>query len=113
MRKREVERIRRHVKHSLDNQSLRSLARRIGISHHALRCFLDSQKSKRTQERTLERIREAVRNWYWPSQEQCLSVVKHWLSRLQPPLTAKDAEDLMASIRERVDQRAKGTTSSS
>jgi hypothetical protein len=77
----------------------------MGISHHALRCFLNDAQPIRTRERTLGKIEAGLHRWTAYPTDVVLKWIGADLSWLETGLTEEDKADILTFVRRRIHKR--------
>jgi hypothetical protein len=77
----------------------------MGVSHHALWCFLNDAQPIRTRERTLGKIEAGLHRLTPYPTDLVLEWVKSDLSWLETHLTERDVADVLLSIRRCIKRR--------
>lgn len=104
MRTREIEKVRRGVvERWRDGLSLRAQAKQMGISHHALRCFVH-RANVATSWDTIWKIRDVIENGPWPP-EHVEAEVRRALWRLHRFLDLEDIEGVVDVLHRKIEAR--------
>jgi hypothetical protein len=105
MRARVIARLRQEVLvRQLSGFSLRAQANQMGISHHALRCFLRTKRPVRTRDLTLWKIQDVIENKAWPA-EKVVQRVQTSLKRLRPLFQSEDIDAVLDVLEKRIAYR--------